>query len=163
MTAPKPPGGRRRPPTERRSDGTFGEEDPAAPPRRRGNPAWAKGVSGNPGGKPKAIKIIQDRIGELTKDGQDILKFFYEAMQGRDAGADDPKVRLAAAEWLGAHYFGRPKQELGVTVGVTLEQSAMLEALKLSPHERRNRIAALKARALTAEALPAPLPDADTD
>lgn len=101
---------------QRDTDGTFGSPDPdAEKPARRGG--FQPGKSGNPGGKPKAVKMLMQRVGELTKDGQDILEFMNKVMRGEEPNMGDERVRFAAAVWLGDRFFGKPKQTVELTPG----------------------------------------------
>lgn len=104
---------------ERNPDGSFVSDDPTAAERVRAGRFQPGGKSPNPGGLPKAVKMIRDRIGELTRDGQDILEFMNRVMRGEDEddGMDDPRLRFAAAEWLGDRYFGKPKQTVELQPG----------------------------------------------
>ena len=148
----------------RRSDGRLVPTDPVAaaalPARHRGG--FQKGKSGNPGGMPKGVKLLRDRIGELTNEGQDVIQFHVDVMNG-NAGKvlDTPGARMDAAAWLGDRYFGKVKQTVDVNGGAaaTPEQLAAVFALQLSPHERRSRIAELKARAIEAESSASSTPD----
>ena len=74
-------------------------------PARRGNPNWTKGVSGNPGGRPKAIVEVQELARRET------------AASIRGAGshprlAEDtpPAAVVAAATALLDRGWGRPVQ-----------------------------------------------------
>lgn len=124
---------------ERNPDGSFVSDDESARPG--GNPRWKKGcASPNPGGLPKAVKLIRDRIGAKTGDGEEIIEFMLSAMRGilpappaidgdepdehpEPGELADPKIRFAAAEWLGDRYFGKPKQTVELQPGpAQLEQ-----------------------------------------
>lgn len=152
-------------------------------PRRRGNPAsfgkarapgFAKGVSGNPGGRSSAAAELARRIRERTGDGFELIDFALGVLRGtgktdRPPDApdgwkpikvpDDPKSRMFALDWLSERGWGKAKQDLDIllgTVELTPQQSAMLEALRMSPHERRERIAELRQRLLDASTPAAP-------
>lgn len=114
------------------------------------------GQSGNPGGTPKPVKLIRDKIAELTRDGDEIIEFFVNTMRG----SDDERVKVMCAEWLGERFFGKVKQAVDVSGPgmATPEQIALVMALQLSPHERRSRIAELKAKAANAEPVPSEAP-----
>lgn len=129
---------------ERNPDGTFVSEhdDPAEVAKRpRGNPAWVKGKSANPGGGPRGIAVLREMIAKKTGDGKEIVEFMVTVMRGflpkeKPQGdsefldipglpepepevleSADPKLRFAAAEWLGDRYFGRPKQTVELQPG----------------------------------------------
>lgn len=128
---------------------------------RRPAPAhgFKKGVSGNPGGCPKSVKAIRDLIAERTGNGVEMVDLAVAAMRGQIKGLS----REYAHQWLSDRYYGKVKQALDVNVDITVEQLAALEALKLSPHERRVRMDDLRAKtAKSANPVPvlaAPLPD----
>jgi hypothetical protein len=119
-------------------------------PKVIGRP-FLPGQSGNPGGKPKGIVEIQKRIAELTDGGDALILFALRVMFGQEDGMTSESSRAYAHRFLVERVWGRPKETVDVNVGQQLspEQKAMLEALKLSPHDRRERIAVLKARAVT--------------
>src|ERR1700748_347101 len=122
-------------------------DPPADAPKKRvvGRP-FQKGVCPNPGGKPKAVKILRDMIAERTGDGIEMVELACAAMRGEIDGVS----REYAHQWLSDRYFGKPQQERDVSVGITVEQIAAVDALKLSPHERRRRLEELRARATPA-------------
>ena len=119
-------------------------------PALRGRP-FLPGQSGNPGGRPRAAIAMAKLIRERTGNGADLVDFALQVHAGEIAEMNDAKSRRWAHDWLSDRGFGRPIQDVDVLIGtveLTPEQQAMLEALKMSPHERRGRIAELKARAL---------------
>src|SRR5262245_61587179 len=72
--------------------------------KRRGNPNWVKGVSGNPGGRPHEIKII---IEVMNKHTMDAFRTIYNIMQH---GVSE-MARLRAAEMiLDRSKLGKPRQ-----------------------------------------------------
>ncbi len=101
---------------ERTPDGTVAPDDPDAPKRPMTH-LWQKGQCGNPGGVRKAVAQLRDRIAELTRDGQDILEFMNKVMRGNDPDMAEPRIRFAAAEWLGDRFFGKPKQTVELQPG----------------------------------------------
>lgn len=111
---------------------------------------FQKGRSGNPGGMSAGVRLLRDRIGDLTNDGADLIDWMNQVRLGKVDGMNEARVRFAAGEWLCERYFGRVKQSIDVTGAgqATPEQIAMVVALQLSPHERRSRIAELKSRAV---------------
>jgi Family of unknown function (DUF5681) len=72
-------------------------------PRVVGRP-FPKGVSGNPGGRPKGLVR---RIGEETGDGEELVEYMVRVF--RDEG-ESTKTRMEAASWLADRGFGRPQQ-----------------------------------------------------
>lgn len=148
-----------------RAGGTAGQD--FAP----GNPSrFPKGVSGNPGGRSSAAAELARRIRERTGDGLELIDFALGVLRGTGETArppdapsdwrptnvpDDPKSRMFALDWLSERGWGKAKQDLDILIGqveLTPEQRAMLEALRMSPHERRERVAELRQRMLGAAA-----------
>lgn len=85
-----------------------------------------------------------------TRDGAELVEFALRVWRGEVDGMDSEKSRMWAHDWLTDRAIGKPLQSVDMLLGaveITPEQQAALEALKLSPHERRERIAELKARA----------------
>jgi hypothetical protein len=123
-------------------------------PTKRGiGRPFPRGVSPNPGGRPKAVVELQRRLLEKTNDGVELEDFALRVMRGQEEDMQDARSRLAMHAWISDRMFGRAPQSVDVTMNdavITPEQAAMLEALKLSPHSRRSRIAELKARAVEA-------------
>jgi hypothetical protein len=74
-----------------------------APTHGVGRP-FPKGVSGNPGGRPKGLVR---RIREETNDGEEVVDYTLGVF--RDP-AVPPRDRTAAATWLSDRGFGRPTQ-----------------------------------------------------
>lgn len=115
--------------------------------------AFAKGQSGNPGGRPKGLaRLVRDLIAAKVEEDPVLGKIdgwaaitlrLYEVAIGRKECPE--KDRLAAAKLLYDRAGGLPRQEVEVSGGVTPEQAALVEALKMSPHERAQRIAELRA------------------
>jgi hypothetical protein len=71
-------------------------------PAVKGNPNWKKGVSGNPGGRPKAVKELLERARKMTPAALDLWESLLE-----DENAD-MKVRLEASKLVAAYGLGRP-------------------------------------------------------
>lgn len=72
---------------------------------------FVKGKSGNPGGRPKKVKEVQQRVEDLVDDAVTVL-----AKALKD---DDAKVRLAAANAILDRGLGKPKQAVEVKADVT--------------------------------------------
>jgi len=73
---------------------------------------WPKGVSGNPGGRPKKVHTVA----ELAEDHSD------KAMQTliKLMGSDKDQVALAAAQAVLDRAIGKPKQTVESTVDMTI-------------------------------------------
>lgn len=70
---------------------------------RQGNPAWQKGVSGNPGGKPRAI-INGVHVPTLAREyGPEAIRTLADIMRDKEA---PPAPRVKAAEVLLNRGFG---------------------------------------------------------
>jgi hypothetical protein len=104
--------------------------------RRRGR--WKKGESGNPGGRPKIAEAWDKATGGKTtaQVAADALKLVYEVMMKGPRDARDPCWTFATQKVL-EYTIGKPKEQVEVTGGITPEAQALLEALRLTPHERR--------------------------
>ena len=75
----------------------------SAPRPIRGRP-FPKGVSGNPGGRPRGfVRAIR----EETADGSELVTFMLRVLRGRVRGVR-LRDRLEAATWLADRGFGRP-------------------------------------------------------
>ena len=70
---------------------------------------WTKGMSPNPGGRPKGLAGY---IRACTDDGQDLVDFVLNVMRGAEIDGDKPglKLRMQAADWLSNRGFGKPSQ-----------------------------------------------------
>lgn len=93
---------------------------------RRGNPAWQKGVSGNPGGRPSPDKArsLAARIRELTREGEDLAYVLLDAMNAQGDFEDiKPRDRLRAVELLLERGFGKALDRVVVADGGKIPQA----------------------------------------
>jgi hypothetical protein len=71
----------------------------------RGKP-FAKGVSGNPGGRPKRTQEEVDLIAACKEQTPEALEVIQDLM----ANSSNDRVRLAAAEYILDRAWGKPTQ-----------------------------------------------------
>lgn len=106
----------------RRKDGTLApdgeppDDDTAEPEDKPWQ--WKKGKSMNPGGVPKAVKMLRDLIGERTNDGVDLVNLAIRVANGTEPGMEAPAARMEALRILFDRYYGKPKLAVEVTPGV---------------------------------------------
>jgi hypothetical protein len=102
-------GGYRRPVVGDKETGA-GAQSSTGTARVVGRP-FPKGVSGNPGGRPRSLV---DVIRRQTRDGNELVDFFLEVLRDPAARLAD---RMAAGAWLADRGFGRPLQGEVYSVG----------------------------------------------
>jgi hypothetical protein len=78
---------------------------------RPGNPAWPKGVSGNPGGRPKGEMAIRrlaaQLVSEGTDQGRELISFALRVLRGEEADCKDGKSKRWACDWLADRLWGK--------------------------------------------------------
>lgn len=97
------------------------------------------GQSGNEGGRPRGLeRLFRDKLGEGGVD--EAIDILLTVMRDPKAAAKD---RLRAVEIIFDRGWGKPTQTVNgeIGIGMSAEQQAFLDALQLSPEERRKRIA----------------------
>lgn len=111
-------------------------------------PGWPKGVSGNPGGRPKGLdRQIREVHG---RDALAIVAIQVDLALGRAVpGYDD--VKAADRVKAGVSALDRIAGKVPTTIdgsldlGASSEQLALLAALRMTPHERRAYLAQIDA------------------
>ena len=73
-----------------------------------GNPNWGKGVSGNPGGRPR--DPLPKLIKAATKDGDKLVK---KAMVLLNSKNED--IQMKALSWLSDRGWGKPAQSVDLS------------------------------------------------
>lgn len=128
-----------------------------------GNPSrWKPGQSGNPGGSAKTlIKQVREKFGD---DVAKIVEVLRDLALGKTVGGyENAKAsdRVKAGAEVLDRVLGKAPQSIDATVtDVTESQRRMLEALSMTPHQRRQ---ALDAQDTTADDEPIAEPDAVLD
>jgi hypothetical protein len=74
---------------------------------------WQKGVSGNPGGRPKLTPAEEDAIALSKQYAPDAVKALHEMATDRSV---EPKARAICANSLLDRAFGKPKETTETTV-----------------------------------------------
>ena len=111
--------------------------------------SWPKGKSGNPGGRGKGTEAREKLAREMFGDDvPKMLAVFRDLGLGlTTTGYQDIQTsdRIKAGQEVLDRVLGRAKQAIEgeVSIGLSPGDSALLAALHLTPHERRNRIAEL--------------------
>lgn len=113
---------------------------------------FAPGTSGNPGGKV-SLKLTHEWACAHDPDFAAVAGVSIEEARGRlyalmmkiavqgPKGPKDTNWTFAAGEMMTRH-FGKPKESVDISGDVSPEAQALLAALRMTPHERREALAA---------------------
>ena len=113
----------------------MAENNTESAPRTVGRP-FPKGVSGNPGGRPKGLVR---RIREETRDGEELVDNMLRVFR---AERESTKTRVEAASWLADRGFGRPQQT--TLVGTVDEEASHSPYAHLSDDELKAKLRLLE-------------------
>ena len=87
---------------------------------------FPKGVSGNPGGRPRGLAAY---VRESTGNGQEMVDLMTSIMRGETIDGAAPRIRdrMDAASWLADRAFGKPTTQIEATsrsmnVDITLSE-----------------------------------------
>ncbi len=113
---------------------------------------FVKGQSGNPGGREKGA----ERRAKEAADGRTYTAKNGETYKGTDAllhvlldiafdVSEKARDRVSAAGMYLDRAHGKAKQAVDVTGALDVDQIALIDALRMTPHERRKRLAEIDA------------------
>jgi hypothetical protein len=109
-----------------------------------GGRPFKPGQSGNPDGRARGVERIvretianmRENVGKIDeRDGWETLTRLLYRIATQDGY--EAKDKIAATKLLFERGWGTPKAEIEVTATVTSEQLALIEAVRMTPHERR--------------------------
>jgi hypothetical protein len=108
--------------------------------------SWRKGVSGNPGGRPKGLA---HRIRQMTENGQTILDLYLGVATGKIRAP--VRDQLQAAAWLTERGWGKTPD---ITLTAELDGETAAAAMALSTGELQALAASLPPGDMTIDAVP---------
>lgn len=93
------------------------------------------GESGNPGGRPSILTALSANGTDTQKLTAELAAQLIECMRSVDKAEASWRF---AVDQLANRLWGKPKESMDLNVaGASPEQQALLEALVMTPHERR--------------------------
>ncbi len=101
---------------------------------RLSNGHFAKGVSGNPGGRPPIPEDVKAMLKNLVPDA---VKALSEAVNG-----DDPRLRVAAAQTILDRVYGKAHVSASIETNELSTPQAHLSALIAIASHTQQRVAA---------------------
>ena len=106
-------------------------------------PRFVKGVSGNPGGRKKGVERRYREVVEVNeytaRNGQTYKGVDALVMVLLDIATNPAELgsyRRAAVDSIVDRGWGKVKEQHEISGGMTPEQSAFFEAIRMTPHER---------------------------
>lgn len=105
---------------------------------------FEKGKSGNPGGRTKEQRDRERSLSEAIRklSGPNCEEYVERLHQIAQTGED--KDSIAAIKLLLERSHGRAPETVQIEGDVDPRVTALLDAMKLSPHERRRRLSELE-------------------
>jgi len=95
------------------------------------NPAWTKGISGNPSGRPRVVDEFRLRARKAVDE-------LVLAKWQKEVETDGPEW-VRCSELLAAYGYGKPAQSLELTADITAHQD---DTPPLTNEQRRQLLAA---------------------